>query len=74
MDDCVGLEGVAEFPDRAVHHILMERPFEERGENDADSEAREAPEDEKSHVGVCGNEANASESYTSERVKTSPIV
>jgi hypothetical protein len=49
MDDGVGVEGVAEIPDRAVHHILVKRPFEKRGEDDAYGEASEAPENEEGH-------------------------
>lgn len=46
MDNGVCLEGVAEIPDRAVHDILVQRPFEKGGEYDTDGEACEAPNEE----------------------------
>ena len=49
VDDGVGVESVAEFPDRPVHHVFMKGPFEKRGEDDTDGGACEAPEDEKCH-------------------------
>jgi hypothetical protein len=49
VDDGVRLESVAEIPNRTVHHILMQSPFKERGENHTYRETREAPENKSSH-------------------------
>ena len=51
VDDGVGLEGVAEVADGAVHDVLMEGPFEERIDDDAEGDAYERPE-EKGHEDV----------------------
>lgn len=47
MDDGVRLECVSEFPHWAVHHILMERPFEKRCEHETDENAGKAPKNKK---------------------------
>ena len=39
MDDSMRVKRIAKLPDRAVHHILVECPFEKGRENDADGEA-----------------------------------
>jgi hypothetical protein len=39
------------------HHIFVQRPFEERSEDDADGDADEAPDEENGHWNVfCPNE------------------
>ena len=49
MYNCMRLEGVAEIPDWAVHHIPVKCPFEKGGEDDADGDACGAPDEELNH-------------------------
>jgi hypothetical protein len=48
VDDGVGVKGVSEAADGAVHDVFMEGPFEERIDDDAEGDADERPE-EKGH-------------------------